>query len=166
MCSREYLYKRPYLAVKTQGCLVGPNKLRIKINETRDDGDSWWECLDNYDSTKMCLRGCVVNGTRKKSGDSWEVRTSPSIYPPTPHVRCRRTSLCTPASRRATVPWSSASAANTATAACARVTDTCSTTQCYNAPFYKTRKRRLSRKSTKSLAASNATDAVRSWASA
>lgn len=75
ICSREYLYKRPYLAVKTQGCIVGPSRLRIKINETHEENDSWYSCLDNYNSTSMCLRGCVVNGTRKKAGEAWESGT-------------------------------------------------------------------------------------------
>lgn len=75
ICSREYLYKRPYLAVKTQGCLVGPNKLRIKINETHEENDSWYTCMDNYNSTSMCLQGCIVNGTRRKAGETWTQST-------------------------------------------------------------------------------------------
>jgi len=72
ICNREYYYNRPYLSVKTQGCLVGVNRLRIHINDTQDVDDSWYTCIDRYDSTALCLSGCVVNGTRKKSGEQWD----------------------------------------------------------------------------------------------
>lgn len=73
-CQREYFYSRPYLSVKTQGCLVGVNSYRIEINETWDDTatNSWWQCFDRYDSTQLCLKGCIHNGERKESGARWE----------------------------------------------------------------------------------------------
>lgn len=38
--------------------------------------NSWWQCYDRYDSTQLCLEGCIHNGKRKNSGDRWEVRKS------------------------------------------------------------------------------------------
>lgn len=73
-CQRDYLYARPYLSVQVIGCLVGPSRRRLAINETYDDDstNSYWECQTRNTMAQLCLKGCVHNGQRVKAGEEWE----------------------------------------------------------------------------------------------
>jgi len=70
-CKQSTLWDRPYLIVKTRGCLVKGK--RLESGETMHMDENWVECQDHHDGTAiLSIKGCYHNGKEIALGDNWE----------------------------------------------------------------------------------------------